>query len=645
MREINVRCGDAIPLGHAGENAALTVKFDVTGWEDAYGLGTYSLAVKRPGESIAYLVDVTEDSGLVYWVVSNVDTGKAGTGSVQLRYTVGGTLAKSSVYMTVIRPSVGDQETPDPYEDILEEIQGYADAAADSAQAAGNSAQAAENFAQAAGDSEDQAAREAAQAGLYAGEVWTAAEYVRLWKGAPLVAATASEMTDIDRVYVYVGSEAGYTAGHWYYYDSFQGGSGWTDGGVYNAAAVQTDKTLTVADMAADAKAAGDALSAVSAQLAVVETKVDAIGDNISVASTDLIETNYGINTQNKWISNVSSDASAGFYNLAGAEKVSVTPQNGVTAVWAFLDTLNPALGETPDFSTGYAGRITSNANRQYDYTVTADMHYLYVAITNSSGTTTFPQNLTIKYAVKTDKTLTKNNVPADAKTVGDALSAEPGWYTSRRADVKLAMLGDSITNGKVGGNSSAVPELTIPQAVAKYLGVATQNFGVNGMGWFSKANYSVNAYEYIQTLDLSTFTHVSLAYGTNDSAAVLGTAADTTEETIMGSAYRVCNYIHTQWPNLVIYIILPILGKSGGSFPSWGWGIERGPTGDHWYFKDFYDAFDAFGEKYHIPIIHGDKALNAWNVDNLIGDNVHPTIDGYKVIGRYFAGQIGALI
>lgn len=503
---------------------------------------------------------------------------------------------------------------------------GSATNAASSASQASSSASSASSRATQASDSATAAVNAATAAVSSAQQAAQSAADVQAYKGSPLVAATGSAMTETDHTYVYTGSEAGLTAGHWYYYD----GTDWADGGIYNAVAVQTDTTLTVADTAADAKAAGDAISD-------VKSTVDSIGDSKSVLSTDATAIDYTINNQNKWVSAASSDASAGLYNLSGAEKVSVTPQNGVIAVWAFLDTLNPALGETPDYSTGFAGRITSNANRPYDYTVTADMHYLYVAITNSSGATTFPQNLTIKYAVKTDKTLTKNNVPADAKAVGDALSV--------RADVKLAMLGDSITNGKVGGSSSAVPELTIPQAVAKYLGVTTQNFGVNGMGWISKANYSVNAYEYIQTLDLSTFTHVSLAYGTNDSAAVLGTASDTTEETILGSAYRVCNYIHTQWPNLVIYIILPILGKSGGSFPDWGWGIERGPTGDHWYFKDFYDAFDAFGEKYHIPIIHGDKSLNSWNVDNLIGDNVHPTIDGYKVIGHYVAGQIGALI
>ena len=81
--------------------------------------------------------------------------------------------------------------------------------------------------------------------------------------GSPLVASTVAEMTDTSRVYVYVGSETGYTAGNWYYYNT----SEWVSGGVYNSAAVQTDTSLTQSGMAADAKATGDAIAEISGGL------------------------------------------------------------------------------------------------------------------------------------------------------------------------------------------------------------------------------------------------------------------------------------------------------------------------------------------------------------------------------------------
>ena len=72
--------------------------------------------------------------------------------------------------------------------------------------------------------------------------------------GTPLAASLKADMTDTTKIYVYTGSESGMTAGNWYFWD----GSEWQSGGIYNAVAVSTDTSLTVAGAAADAKATGD---------------------------------------------------------------------------------------------------------------------------------------------------------------------------------------------------------------------------------------------------------------------------------------------------------------------------------------------------------------------------------------------------
>lgn len=41
-------------------------------------------------------------------------------------------------------------------------------------------------------------------------------------------------MTKTNRIYVYTGTETGYTKGHWYYHN----GTKWADGGTYNSSAV-----------------------------------------------------------------------------------------------------------------------------------------------------------------------------------------------------------------------------------------------------------------------------------------------------------------------------------------------------------------------------------------------------------------------
>lgn len=67
------------------------------------------------------------------------------------------------------------------------------------------------------------------------------------------VAPTVASMTDKEQIYVYTGTEEGYTFGNWYYWD----GTAWTSGGAYNAIEVNTDGTLTEEGTPADAKATG----------------------------------------------------------------------------------------------------------------------------------------------------------------------------------------------------------------------------------------------------------------------------------------------------------------------------------------------------------------------------------------------------
>lgn len=93
--------------------------------------------------------------------------------------------------------------------------------------------------------------------------------------GSPLVAETAAGMVDTDKIYVYTGSETGYTSGNWYYYNT--GTSSWTSGGVYNAVAVDTDTTLSISGKAADAKKTGDEISTLKEDLQDLLARVTAL--------------------------------------------------------------------------------------------------------------------------------------------------------------------------------------------------------------------------------------------------------------------------------------------------------------------------------------------------------------------------------
>lgn len=76
---------------------------------------------------------------------------------------------------------------------------------------------------------------------------------------SPIPVTLAADMTDHEKIYVYLGTEGGYTADHWYYWN----GSAWMEGGAYNSQALVTDKTLEISGDAADAKVTGDAIRAI----------------------------------------------------------------------------------------------------------------------------------------------------------------------------------------------------------------------------------------------------------------------------------------------------------------------------------------------------------------------------------------------
>ena len=254
MKYVVAQEGVVIPLGRQDENKVETVIFQTSTWPDQYGEGAFQLVHKRATDSAPYPCSITVSEGNVLWPVESADVFVVGFGCAQLTYVVNEAIAKSVIFSTSTLPSLGGGASPEPtpswlqrvYEigDSVEEAETialnaeawavgqrggidvpdtdptYHNNAKDWAKESENSANDSLEYSDAAQNSAEAAALSAQQAAAFV--------------GAPLQASTVAGMTDHTKVYVYTGSEAGYTLGHWYYWN----GTAWADGGIYNAIAV-----------------------------------------------------------------------------------------------------------------------------------------------------------------------------------------------------------------------------------------------------------------------------------------------------------------------------------------------------------------------------------------------------------------------
>jgi len=126
MKTINI-CAEQparIMIGRRGENEATQVVFDCASFAEMYGDGTAVLLAKRPQDTSAYPVTVTQDGSTATWTVSDADTAYRGTGVCELFWYVADVLAKSVVYKTIIDKDIGEasSEPPEPWQSWVDEV-------------------------------------------------------------------------------------------------------------------------------------------------------------------------------------------------------------------------------------------------------------------------------------------------------------------------------------------------------------------------------------------------------------------------------------------------------------------------------------------------------------------------------------------
>jgi len=130
LKELNYRIDELsnviIPLGTQGENNARVIKIDMSEWV-AWGLVGYPMihVLSPDGTLYPAITGYDPDTHVLQWYITNIITAEYGNGSIEISmYDSDGTIGKSVITRTLTLPSYHkcDVDTPDAYEDWLDAL-------------------------------------------------------------------------------------------------------------------------------------------------------------------------------------------------------------------------------------------------------------------------------------------------------------------------------------------------------------------------------------------------------------------------------------------------------------------------------------------------------------------------------------------
>ena len=206
-----------------------------------------------------------------------------------------------------------------------------------------------------------------------------------------------------------------------------------------------------------------------------------------------------------------------------------------------------------------------------------------------------------------------------------------PNWYA----------LGDSITYGTysiIGGSQGAGhTDKNYVSLIAKYNGYNVTNLGEGGMGYLHTGNTTgKTAKDIVDENSFADADLITIALGVNDWGHFnFGTVSDATANTVCGSLKYCIETIMTKRPLCKLIVISPFNNfRHGGTYSTdYALGYNRG----FGTLQDLIDSIESVCNYYNVQFLDvtNTGAINRQNISTVLGDGLHPTIEGYGLIAK----------
>ena len=219
-------------------------------------------------------------------------------------------------------------------------------------------------------------------------------------------------------------------------------------------------------------------------------------------------------------------------------------------------------------------------------------------------------------------------------------------WRASDNHDraSRYYAFGDSTTYGQiavVGGQS----KYNYPACVGKILNMTVLNKGKGGQGLLK--DWDEIHTDYINKLNMSDAKLITVGWAYNDATLYkeinFGSYDDTSDSTFVGKYFTIMKEFQEKCPNAMVILITGYGSSIVGEHFTYQYTFADGSKKS---VKDMYDELEKMCHLHGWCCINQSKGtwVNEFNWTHMIGDNIHPTDEGYLRYGNYMSAKIASL-